>query len=433
MTSSTDARRASRSLAAGTSNGTFAAVRVRLARTIRCATVDSGTRKARAISSVERPPSNRSVSATRASVDSTGWHAMKTRRRRSSPKSPPLAGTAVAIFCAASSSRPSSSCLRSSRSSLVLTSTRAKPPVSSFASVNGPSVIATFPPEDRTRVAFGPRPPVASRMPALVVSSINFPISAMRAGVGGVFALALLSTSYIRNRIVVSPSSCLRRPPGSFRAASPYCHVEQAMAEIDMGIYNSLFPLYIEACAVTQYHRRGAKPGGWGGHAPTFMNGAEIDPGAGYPCLRLASAGADRSSSDSGVGVSVNQIFTNVNWVAVPGRLDFFRGGLAAEQILDDSFYEAAVQRATAAGWFDGIVVTDALVRQKPHGMPLQEFVVRNSIGTDFAMNFARTAYCARQPLTREALGRAIAYLNAVNESARKRGYIWDAYTNNCS
>src|SRR5205814_332494 len=59
--------------------------------------------------------------------------------------------------------------------------------------------------------------------------------------------------------------------------------------------------------------------------------------------------------------------------------------------------------------------------------------VVRHSIGTDFAMNFARTAYCARQPLTRQALGRAIAYLNAVNDGARERGYSWDAYTNNCS
>src|SRR5438445_314912 len=163
------------------------------------------------------------------------------------------------------------------------------------------------------------------------------------------------------------------------------------MAEIDMGVYNRLFPYYIEACAVTQYHKRGAKPGGWGGHATIFMSGAEIDPGAGYPRLRLASAGADLPSSDSGVGVSVNQIFTNVNWVAVPGRLDFFRGGLAAEQILDDSLYEAAVQRATAAGWFDGIAVRYALVRQKPPGMPLQEFVVRHSIGPALAMNFAPT------------------------------------------
>jgi len=225
----------------------------------------------------------------------------------------------------------------------------------------------------------------------------------------------------------------LGRPSGVYRLTSPYCHVEQAMGEIDMGIYNRLFPYYIEACAVTQYHKRGATPGGWGGHATIFMNGAEIDPAAGFPRVRLASAGAGLSSSDSGVGVSVNQIFTNVNWVAIPGRQEFFRGGLAAEQILDDSFYEAAVRRATAAGWFGGIAITDKLVRQKPQSMPLQEFVIRHSIGTDFAMNFARTAYCARLPMSRDALGRAIDYLNAVNGSARQTGYIWDAYTNNCS
>ena len=56
----------------GTSNGTRASASVRLARTIRWAIVASGTRKARAISSVVRPPSSRRVSATRASVESTG-------------------------------------------------------------------------------------------------------------------------------------------------------------------------------------------------------------------------------------------------------------------------------------------------------------------------------------------------------------------------
>jgi hypothetical protein len=54
---------------------------------MRCAIVGSGTRKARAISAVVRPPSSRSVSATRASVDSTGWQAVKIRRSRSSPMS----------------------------------------------------------------------------------------------------------------------------------------------------------------------------------------------------------------------------------------------------------------------------------------------------------------------------------------------------------
>ena len=71
----------------GTSNGTLASARARLARTIRWATVGSGTRKARAISSVVRPPSRRNVSATRASGDSTGWQEVNTRRSRSSPTS----------------------------------------------------------------------------------------------------------------------------------------------------------------------------------------------------------------------------------------------------------------------------------------------------------------------------------------------------------
>ena len=43
-----------------------------------------GTRYARAISCVVSPPSSRSVSATRASVESTGWQAVKISRSRSS-------------------------------------------------------------------------------------------------------------------------------------------------------------------------------------------------------------------------------------------------------------------------------------------------------------------------------------------------------------
>src|SRR5213079_2225548 len=63
MTSSTDSRRCASSAPRGTSNGTRAAASVRFARTMRCAIVALGTRKARAISSVVRPPRRRSVSA----------------------------------------------------------------------------------------------------------------------------------------------------------------------------------------------------------------------------------------------------------------------------------------------------------------------------------------------------------------------------------
>ena len=46
--------------------------------------VGAGTRKARAISSVDSPPSVRSVSATCASIASAGWQHVKIRRSRSS-------------------------------------------------------------------------------------------------------------------------------------------------------------------------------------------------------------------------------------------------------------------------------------------------------------------------------------------------------------
>src|SRR5256885_3090611 len=84
---------------------------------MRWATVDSGTRNARAISSVVSPPRSRSVSATRASVESTGWQAVKIRRSRSSPISSSMAASksrSASSLCSTSSSWPSSSCLRSS-------------------------------------------------------------------------------------------------------------------------------------------------------------------------------------------------------------------------------------------------------------------------------------------------------------------------------
>jgi hypothetical protein len=197
--------------------------------------------------------------------------------------------------------------------------------------------------------------------------------------------------------------------------------------------YNALFPYSVEVCAVTQYQRKGSKPGGWGGHATLFLSGSEIDSGAGYPRLSLPPAGGERSDPNSGVGISVNKIFDSVTWVAIPGRDEFLRGGLAPERELDEAAYEAAVQRAATAGWFAGITIKKELERERPAAMSREEFIVRHSIGTDFALNFARIAYSARLPMSRDAMGKVIGYLNAANDSAQKSGYIWNMYTNNCS
>ena len=80
----TVSRRSGSSLGAGTSYGMRASWILRFARTSRCAIVGGGTRKARAISSVDSPQSVRSDKATCASGASAGWQQVKIRRRRSS-------------------------------------------------------------------------------------------------------------------------------------------------------------------------------------------------------------------------------------------------------------------------------------------------------------------------------------------------------------
>lgn len=205
-----------------------------------------------------------------------------------------------------------------------------------------------------------------------------------------------------------------------------------ALASGAQRIYNALFPYYVEVCAVTQLHKRGARPGGWGGHATMFMNGVTIDAAAGYPRLRV-DADASTRDADSGTGISVNRVFRNVNWVAVPGRDMFFRGGLAPDRVLDRRFHDGLLERAASSGWFAGIEVLDAQGRERPSSMSNEEFVVLHSIGTDFALNLGRTAYCARLPVPREAMSRIVTHLNGVNDAARRDGYVWNAYTNNCS
>jgi len=71
-TASTPEMRTGRSCAVGNRKGMRASLIFVLARVIRRPIADSCTRKALAISDTVRPPTMRSVSATRASIDSAG-------------------------------------------------------------------------------------------------------------------------------------------------------------------------------------------------------------------------------------------------------------------------------------------------------------------------------------------------------------------------
>ena len=191
--------------------------------------------------------------------------------------------------------------------------------------------------------------------------------------------------------------------------------------------YDRLFPYYVEVSAVTQLRPRGERGGGPGGHATMFIGGAARDSSAGYPRLKLA----DENAPGDGIGVSVNRAFANANWIAVAGREMFFHGGMRDDETLDRRRFDAAVKQAAQAGWFEGIELTPAAATS-PRVADV-EAVVRHSIGTDFALTFGRTVYAARLPMPQPALAKVIDYLNDLNDRAARRGYEWNALTNNCS
>src|SRR3990172_525400 len=110
-------------------------------------------------------------------------------------------------------------------SSSDLTSMTAQPPISSFNSMDGPSVTVNLPPLRRSRLPVASSAPVATRTPAWTASSTNLPISSMSSGVGGgpgFFGSKL--GSYDRNCMIVPPlaGSCggVRQAPQGDGCAS---------------------------------------------------------------------------------------------------------------------------------------------------------------------------------------------------------------------
>jgi hypothetical protein len=62
------------------------------------------------------------------------------------------------------------------------------------------------------------------------------------------------------------------------------------------------------------------------------------------------------------------------------------------------------------------------------------EFVIRHSIGTDFALRYARSGLCGRVPIEAAMLDEIIHYLNDLNRKFATGAidYVWNAYHDNC-
>ncbi|NVN09757.1 hypothetical protein HUK84_01090 [Nguyenibacter vanlangensis] len=196
-------------------------------------------------------------------------------------------------------------------------------------------------------------------------------------------------------------------------------------------VYDALFPDWAELCAVSQISKNpgnGADTsGGPGGHAVMYLQGACLDTRSPYPVLRACRG--------DGTGISMNAHFVNANWVGIPGRAFFFDGILRPGEGLTPAAYQATKAEGQRRGLYSAIAFRDWAVRDRPTGTPREDWKYEVSIGTDYAVSYARARYCTRVPMTQAQMQRVIDFLNSRNALYRNgpRTFETNVFQDNCN
>jgi hypothetical protein len=207
----------------------------------------------------------------------------------------------------------------------------------------------------------------------------------------------------------------------------------------DEAAYSSAHPYYLEYCALTQIKKKpgyGAEiRGEIGGHSVFYLNGACQVPTTAYPLLQVcAPHDVASNSATDGVGLSMNEHFSNAKWVATPGRDFFFNGGLPPSGGLTRGQYQAVKAEARRRGIYDAITFRPFVFETMPSGWDKDAWKYEVSIGTDWAIGLARGRYCARVPVTQAQMHRMIDFLNSQNAPYRAglKIFHWSVFNDNC-
>lgn len=199
--------------------------------------------------------------------------------------------------------------------------------------------------------------------------------------------------------------------------------------------YDELFPYHVEICALSRIKPVNGMKGSRAGHGVLFLEGACRDETPGFPQLRLCRDPDLTEESESGVGLSVNRMFRNVNWVAVPGQRFFYYGNLQKDEILTEDVRKKQIKQAVDLGIYRGVKIHDAEMSLKHPEMSEEEFVAAKGLGTDYALNFGRSILCMKVPVTRTMMEEMISYLNRLNRryALTEEEYQWDVLSDNCT
>jgi hypothetical protein len=199
-------------------------------------------------------------------------------------------------------------------------------------------------------------------------------------------------------------------------------------------IYEQFFPYYVELCATSQFRSKLKGEGGVAGHAVMYIKGACKNEQASFPQLRECHVAAtDLQDPEHGAGVSVGRWFQNVNWVAVPGYDLFHQGNLKFGEPLTQTHFEATVHEVISKGVYTGVRFhASPSVGAEPN---IEDFIANEGIGTDLALQFARSVFCTRVPITEPMLREIIAFLNDKNQEYFKgeADYNWSVWADNCA
>jgi hypothetical protein len=195
-----------------------------------------------------------------------------------------------------------------------------------------------------------------------------------------------------------------------------------------------------EVCAVSQIEQNGEGEGGANGHAVMWLKGACRDTRSAYPRIDMcATLGLDPAAAASGVGISVDQDFSNVNWVAVNDRDLFFNGGVPQGSPLEAPQLNAVYERAHELEIYKGVIshpsyIDDYLHQHSLKSIGMEDFLIKESVGTNYALNFGRTIYCSKIPVQEAMMKKMVDYLNGLNEKYFKSNdYQWNAIGDNCT